>query len=69
MLGWLLWLFVRIVVAVVFLIAAVFVASLSPSPGRCPSCDSLLNEGGERFWESGGGGNYCTVCGWHSNDR
>jgi len=66
---WLLWLLVRIVAAAVVLIAMVFVASLSPNPGHCPSCSSALGVDREHFWEDPGSGDYCTVCGWHRSDE
>lgn len=71
-LGWLFWLLVKIIIAVVALgalVAVVFVTSLSPNPGRCPSCSSQLGVDREHFWDDPGSGDHCNVCGWRRSDE
>jgi hypothetical protein len=68
-LGSLFWMLVKIVIAVVALAAMVFVASLSPNPGRCPRCNSSLGVDHEHVWENPGSGDHCNVCGWNRSDE
>jgi hypothetical protein len=67
-LGWLFWLLVKIVIGAIVLIAMIFVVSLAPDRGRCPSCNSSLGVDREHFWEDPGS-DHCHVCGWDRSDK